>query len=57
MKSYAMVTREYRDYKCEWDVPKFCDLKKIPEIKESNLYEDPEYAAILPNFGFFKLIK
>lgn len=57
MKSFGLIAREYRDYKCEWDVPKFCDLKALPEAKEKDLYMDEEYVNMLPNFGFFQLIK
>jgi hypothetical protein len=43
-------------FKCEWDVPKFCNLSEI-QTSAGDIYQDPKYLSLLPDFGFFKVIK
>ena len=44
------------DFKCEWDVPKFCNLSELP-CSNGDIYQDQHYLSLMPDFGFFKVIK
>ena len=49
---------QYFDCKCEWDLPKYVVLPPAERADPNiDLYEDPKYVAMLPDFGFFATIK
>ena len=60
------------DFKCEWDLPMFCDLNQEVDLAqviqeadedghanpdELDPFGDQQYLETLPNIGFFKKIK
>ena len=48
------------DYKCEWDVPKYCDLQKVSQnavSKKETIYDQEENISMMPDFGFFGKLK
>ena len=46
------------DYKCEWDVPKYVVLAPVqPRNPDIDIYDDPKYVSMIPDFGYFAKIK
>lgn len=52
-------SKKYYDCRCEYDVPKGCDLKKeLANVEPFDIYKPTQtQMAMMPDFGFFKKIK